>query len=296
MLAIVDTHQHLWDLAKLELPWLERVGGLKRSFLINDYLNAVKDQNVTKSVYMEVDVASFQKDLEVELITEICRDPANPMSGAVISGFPEAEDFKDRISQHKNNSFVKGLRRVLHVPECKRGLCLEDNFIEGVRHLGELGWVFDICIRPSELEDAVTLAKRCPQTTLILDHCGNADPKLLNSASETSLSDNPMWHDRDAWSQAILKIADQANTICKISGIVARVPKNWTSQDLAPTINFCLNAFGPDRVIFGGDWPVCTQLSSFDQWAGALRDIIRMRSEGEQKKLLSENAIRIYKL
>ena len=296
MLPIVDTHHHLWDLEKLNLPWLEGVEVLKQSFLISDYLEASRHQNVVKTVYMEVDVAPSQKDLEVELITELCQDSASPMEGAVISGFPGTDQFKNYINRHKSNPYIKGVRQVLHVTETKPGLCLEENFIEGVRYLGESGWLFDICIRPSELEDAVVLAKRCPETTLILDHCGNADPKLVNSTADIGPTDDPMWHDREAWKQAISVLAEQENTICKISGIIARAPQNWTPQDLAPTINHCLNAFGADRVIFGGDWPVCTLGASLDQWGHALREVIRDRNEGEQKKLLSENAIRIYKL
>jgi len=296
MLPIVDTHQHLWDLEKLELPWLEGVDALNKSYLTSDYLSATENQNVIKTVYMEVDAAPSQKDLEVELITEICQDAANPMAGAVISGFPNTDDFRNFINRHKNNPYIKGLRRVLHAPETKRGLCLEETFIDGVRYLGESGLLFDICLRPSELEDAVTLAKRCPETTFILDHCGNADPVIVNSRGTTEKKEDPMWHDRKAWFEAISGLADQRNTICKISGIVARAPENWVAQDLASIVNHCLNSFGADRVIFGGDWPVCTLGASFDQWATALRTIIQDRREDEQKKLLSENAIQIYQL
>lgn len=296
MLPIVDTHQHLWDLEKLELPWLASVDSLNQSYLIGDYLETSKNQNVIKSVYMEVDVAASQKDLEVELITEVCKDAANPMAGMVISGYPEKADFKNTINQHRNNPYVKGVRRVLHVPETARGACLEEQFIESIRYLGESGLLFSLCMRPAELEDAVKLVKLCPETRFILDHCGNPDPQINNGAEILQQDNNPFWHSRELWFQNISELAAQPNVICKISGIIARVLENWTPQVLAATVNHCLDTFGSERVIFGGDWPVCTLGASFEDWANALREVIQDRSEDEQKQLLSENAIRIYQL
>jgi predicted TIM-barrel fold metal-dependent hydrolase len=90
-------------------------------------------------------------------------------------------------------------------------------------------------------------------------------------------------------------LAHRSNVICKISGIVARAtPGNWNAATLAPAINHCLDVFGPDRVIFGGDWPVCTLVASYQEWATALREIIAQRSESEQRKLLHDNAANFY--
>ncbi|HYW80138.1 MAG TPA: amidohydrolase family protein, partial [Thermoguttaceae bacterium] len=70
----------------------------------------------------------------------------------------------------------------------------------------------------------------------------------------------------------------------------------WTADDLAPTVEHCLEVFGPDRVVFGGDWPVCTRVASLRQWITALRQIIAGRPEEEQRKLLHDNAVRFYGL
>ena len=84
--------------------------------------------------------------------------------------------------------------------------------------------------------------------------------------------------------------------IGKISGIVARAPKGWKADDLAPIINFCVLQFGPERVVFGGDWPVCLLGASYRGWVTALKEVIADRSEAEQKKLLHDNAVRLYRL
>ena len=85
--------------------------------------------------------------------------------------------------------------------------------------------------------------------------------------------------------------------ICKISGIVARAPKvDWNSEILAPIIDHCLDEFGPDRVVFGGDWPVCLLGCSYNRWVASLKEVISERPLHEQKKLLNDNAEKFYRL
>jgi len=206
MLPIVDTHQHLWDLEKFDLPWLEGVPQLKQSYVTADYLAATQGANVVKAVYMEVDVTPEQRVAEAEYITVLCEQDDNPTCGAVISGSPGVADFAAYISQFEGNPYIKGVRQVLHVPECGPGYCLEEPFLTGVQLLGELGLSFDICIRPAELGNAVDLAQRCPATTLILDHCGNADPAIVADNSVAD-EDNPFAHTRQQWMDDITALA-----------------------------------------------------------------------------------------
>jgi L-fuconolactonase len=91
-------------------------------------------------------------------------------------------------------------------------------------------------------------------------------------------------------------LGELENVYCKISGIVARAEAGWNTDTLAPTVNACLDAFGVDRVVFGGDWPVCTLGSSLAQWIAALKEIVANRPEEIQEKLFSLNAERLYQL
>ena len=294
MLPIVDTHQHLWDLQRFELPWLDGAPALAKDYLMDDYRQAAQGQKVAKTVYMEVDVSPHQQSAEVEYITTLCKDPANPMAGAVIGGHPAAPSFADYIRAQSDNPFVKGVRQVLHVPEAAPGHCLEADFIGGVRLLGELGLSFDLCFRPAELGDAIQLVDHCPATQFIVDHCGNGDPLIIAGQSQPG---NPSGHQPQQWLDDMAALGQRPNAVCKISGIVARVdPDNWGPDTLAPTVDHCLNAFGPDRVVFGGDWPVCTLGAPLADWAAALRQIIAPRSQAEQRALLHDNAARLYRL
>ncbi len=297
MLPIVDTHQHLWDLSRFELAWLEGLPVLNKSHVMSDYLEVTKNANVTKTVYMEVDVVPNHRIMEADYVFELCVQDDNPMQGAVISANPGDPNFRPHLKPYLRNPYFKGVRQVLHGPEMPKGACLDETFIQNVQWLGQQGRSFDICIRPAELDDGVQLARQCPDTQFILDHCGNASPTIVNGADPgPQTPDNLDWHTAEQWKADIAAYADLPNVVCKISGIVARAPEGWTAETLAPTINYCLDTFGPDRVIFGGDWPVCTLVATFEEWSSALREVIKDRSEEDQRKLLHDNSVGLYGL
>ncbi len=292
-LPIIDTHQHLWDLTKFRPPWLaDAPEVLAKSYVTKDYLVATKGLNVVKAVYMEVDVDPRQQVEEAEYVIALSKSPDHPTCGAVISGRPNSTGFKPYISKFKDNLYIKGVRQVLHVTTTPQGTCLQKQFVASMNLLGSMGKSFDLCMRPTELADGAKLAAMCPNTRFIVDHCGNADPK-----SFLKKTDEETWHTADQWRRDLALLAKHDNVICKISGIMARAPKSdWEAEILAPIINFCLDEFGPDRVVFGGDWPVCLLGGSYSRWVNSLKSVIRQRSLTDQKKLLHDNAQRIYRL
>ena len=297
MLPIVDTHQHMWDLAQFALPWLEGEGmdPLRKNYLMSDYLAAGAGAGIARTVYMEVDVAAAQHIAEAEFVAGLCRADDNPMAGAVIGGSPGEEGFRAYIDRFKGNDFIKGVRLVLHVPDAEPGRCLQERFVRDVQYLSEVGMSFDLCLRPSELEDAVGLVDQCPGTRFIVDHCGNADPQIVNGAAEHDPA-NPFSHTKEQWQRDMAALGAREHVVCKISGIIARAPAGWSADTLVPTVNHCLDSFGPDRVVFGGDWPVCNFGASLGAWVAALREIVSGRPEEEQAKLLAGNAERLYGL
>jgi L-fuconolactonase len=280
-LPIIDTHQHLWDLDRFRLPWLKMDSPLKRSYLMSDYLEAAAGLNVVKTVYMEVDVEPAQQQAEAEYVTALCQRADTPMVAAVISGRPASEGFAKYITAFKDSAYVRGVRQVLHVPGTPAGYCLEERFVKSIRLLGDLGMSFDLCMRPGEIGDGVKLVDACPDTFFILDHCGNGDVQAK---------------DRSQWQRDMAEMAKRKNVVCKVSGIVAGAAEKWTPDDLAPVVNHTLEVFGPDRVMFAGDWPVCTLRATLKQWVDALKTIVKDRKAEEQRKLFHDNALRVYRL
>ena len=297
MLPIVDTHQHLWDLRRFSLPWLdgEGTGPLRGNHLLGDYLAASEGTGIDRTLYMEVDLDPDQRPEEAEFAIGMCESPDNPVAGAVISGSPGEEGFRDYVDRFRDNRFVKGVRQVLHVPNAEPGRCLREEFVRDVRYLGEAGMSFDLCLRPAELGDAVQFVDQCPETRFILDHCGNADPGIVNGAAGHDQA-NPFSHTREQWLSDIGALGEREHVGCKISGIVARAPAGWNAATLAPTVDHCLDSFGPERVVFGGDWPVCNLGADLGSWTAALREIVSGRPREEQARLFAGNAARIYGL
>jgi predicted TIM-barrel fold metal-dependent hydrolase len=282
MIPIIDTHQHLWDLSLFRLPWQKDNPRLARSYVMRDYLEATAGLNVVKSIYMEVDVEPSQQTAEADHVLAICRRGDNPMVAAVISGRPASDGFDEYLNRYKDSPEIKGVRQVLHGAGTPPGYCLDERFIRGIRLLGTRGLSFDICIRSAELRDAAKLIDACPETRFILDHCGNASVRT---------------GDLSGWRADIDRVARRPNVVCKVSGIVASAaPDPWTPDDLAPIVNHVLDTFGPDRVMFGGDWPVCTLAATYRQWVEALQSIVRARSEEDRRKLFHDNASRFYGL
>lgn len=279
MIPVIDTHQHLWDLSKFRLPWLEGGGPLAHSHVMEDYLRESEGLNVVKTIYMEVDVTPEQHVAEAEYVIALCERDDNPMAGAVIGGRPAASDFEAYVDRFQEVPYIKGVRQVLH-GGTPRGYCLEPEFVRGVRLLGERGLRYDLCLRPEELADGAELASHCPETRFVLDHCGNA-PVYTN--------------DRSQWERDIAEVAKNENVICKISGVIAQAkPGTWTPDDLAPIVRHCAEVFGPDRIIYASDWPVCTLAATFREWLNALQTIVADWPEANQRKLFAENAERFY--
>ena len=294
-IPIVDTHQHLWDLDLLSLPWLKEAPQLARHHRIDDYLREADGLGVAQAVYMEVDVAPADRPRERELISELCRRADAPTAAAVFGATPGGDGFAATAQALAENTCARGARLVLQSAHRPRGYCLQEPFVADVRALGASGLLFDVCIRPAELADAVELARRCAEMTLILDHCGNADPHIV-AGTGGKPDDATYGHGREQWLDEMHTLGSLANVVCKISGVVARAAPGWSAADLAPAVDHCIDCFGEDRVVFGSDWPVCTFAASLGEWITALREIASRRSPRLQRKLLHENAERIYRL
>lgn len=281
MIPLLDTHQHLWDLDRIHPPWLPSTGPLAGVHDMARYVKEAEGLNIVKTLYMEVDVAPEHHDREADTVLELCSRPDNPMVGAILGGRPASEGFARYIGRFKGDRRVRGVRQVLH-GGTPAGFCLGRQFVESVRLLGTMGLRFDVCVRAEELADAAKLADLCPDTVLILDHCGNA---------------NVQWRDRSRWQRDIEQVARRPNVWCKISGIVASArPGAWSAADLAPIVLHCAEVFGRGRILWASDWPVCTLAATLRQWVRAAQEIVAHWPEADRRKLFYENGHKAYGL
>lgn len=287
-LPIIDTHQHLWDLELFPLKWVKG-GPLEKNFLMTDYLKAAEGQGVVKTIYMEVAVPPELRKKEALWALEACKDPGNPMVGAVISADPTQAEFEAEIKSLAKDPHLKGIRYSFSNLETIR----KTGVLNNIRLLGELGLSMDVNFDAENLHLGNFLLEACPGTKFIINHCGDADPIVFLPEGREAPREGA--HNRDQWSTDLKQLAHHENAICKISGIVDNAGTiSLDATDLAPIINFCLDNFGPDRVIFGGDWPVCLRNMSLARWIDTLKEVVSGRSLADQRKLFHDNAAVLY--
>lgn len=283
---IVDTHLHLWDLKRFNLPWLSSAPEvINRGFSLDDFRIAAEGLGIAKTIYMEVDVHPAQQVQEAEFAIGLCEDKNSSVAGAVIGGYPHEKGFAEYLKRFVNSKWVKGVRTVLLAPDRPAALCLTHGFVDSMKRLGDQQMTFDLCMRPDELLTGVQLATKCPKTTFVLDHCGNIGAGAVAPAR------------RQQWCDGIKAAASQPNVFCKISGLIDKANGvDWTAETLADNVNFCLDTFSEERVLFGGDWPVCHIGGGYKRWVEALKQIVQDRSGPFQRKLFHDNAAKLYRL
>jgi predicted TIM-barrel fold metal-dependent hydrolase len=275
---VTDTHLHLWDPALFNYSWCAGIPSLNRAFTIHDYLESAQGTGITKALFVECDVDEPNSIAEARHIAGIARD--HPMiAGIIASGRPEYEDFPSQLEELLAVPEVKGIRRVLHVipDDVSRSPLFSDN----LNLLAAKGLTFDLCVRADQLPLAAELISRCDEVQFILDHCGVPDIKGSGL---------------DPWREHIRTIAGFPNVICKVSGLPAYAAPGWSSDDLRPWTDHVISCFGFDRLVWGGDWPVCTLGGTLEGWVNASRELFEAASLDEQAKLFHSNATRVYGL
>ena len=278
-MLLIDTHQHLWDLDRFRYSWCAGIPALNRSFRFPDYAAASAGLGIVKTVFVECDVDEPNALAEARMIHEVSvRRPS--IAGIVASCRPERDGFRSHLQELARLGRVRGVRRILHTqPD---GLSQQPGFAENIRLLPEFGFSFDLCVLARQLPLAIDLVRRCPDVAFILDHCGVPDVK--GGAL-------------DPWRAHIAEIAALPNVTCKISGIVAYAdPAAWSADVLRPWFDHVVAEFGWDRVVWGGDWPVCTTAATLAQWVEATLELTRDAGESGREKLFRANAERVYRI
>ena len=273
---IFDTHLHLIDRARLGYPWLAGFPALDRDWDLESYAATAARLGITDVLHMEVDVAETDIDAETAWIAKLMARPGSLLRGAISAARPESDGFEawlDRVDRR----VVRGVRRVLHVvPDA---VSQDDRFRRNLRSLGQAGLPFDICMLQRQLPLAIALVDACPDATFVLDHCGVPD---IASGSF------------DDWAASITRLAERPQVNAKLSGISTYGPPDWTLQTLRPYADHLIGAFGPQRVVWGSDSPVCTLQSSLPEWVATSHALLSGLSAAERALVLHENATRIW--
>lgn len=281
-LPVVDAHVHLWDPTHFAMPWLEGDPVIGQPFGPAEFRAHGAGVPVEAYVYLEVDVAPHYTLLEARWAAEWAAEDSR--LAAIVAHAPL--EYGERCRAYLDalvavSPLVKGVRRLVQ-GEPDPAFGLRPDFVHGVKLLADYGLSFDICIRHHQLPAAIGLVRQCPETDFVLDHVGKPDIAA---------------HLLDPWREQITELGQFPNVSCKVSGLVTEADHaHWTPDDLAPYVAHVLAAFGEERVMFGGDWPVALRASTYTRWVDTLDALTAHLPEAARRKLWAENARRFYRI
>ena len=280
---MIDTHIHLLEPDRFTYEWTKGFPALTGRFDLSDYQKASADTGIQAGVFMEVDCEESAD--EARYFCSLAEQPGCLIQAVVAAARPESPDF-ERNLEAMAHPRLTGIRRVLHTQPDE--LSQSALFRKNVSHLGALGLSFDLCVLQRQLPLALDLVRACPQTTFILDHCG---------VPEISANDAPAGAGFLAWEKSIRALAAEPNVNGKISGITAYAPEPLrNAEGLRPYIDTMLEAFGPSRLVWGGDWPVVNLGNGLLAWSNITRELLSELTPDERTLILSTNAKKIYRI
>lgn len=278
-MKLIDTHQHLILRGKIGYGWTAGVPALATGdFTVADYLGLTQGRGVTATVFMETGVDDADYQSEARLVAGLVG--AGGMLGQIASCRPEDDAGFEAWLDECAGLHVVGYRRILH--EISDDVSQTSVFRRNLAKIGAKGLPFDLCFLARQLGVARALAVACDDQVLVLDHCGV--PDIAGGAF-------------DEWAQGITAIATLPHVHCKLSGITRYcAPGTATVALLQPWVDHVIASFGPDRILWGGDWPVVNLGVGLPAWMDMTRALVAGLSVAEQTAIGSGTARRVYGL
>ena len=274
----IDSHHHFWKYDPVQYEWIgPDMAVLKRDFLPATLANKI-DQAGIDGV---VSVQARQTIEETEGLLGMAAEHAfiRGVVGWVPLASPDIESIVEPLAQ---SPWLKGVRHVVQ-DEPDAAFILGEEFNRGVSHLKQFGLVYDILIFAQHLANAIHFVDLHPDQRFVLDHI--AKPTIRATEFHQS------------WAIELRELARREHVACKFSGVATEVrDATWSTELIRPYWDVAIEAFGPKRLMFGSDWPVCLLRSGYRQWVSTVRELIAGLSPDEQSDIMGANAYRTYGL
>lgn len=274
----IDAHHHLWNFNEAEYGWIStEMQRLRRDFGLPELKTALKSAGIDACLAVQ----ARQTVEETRWLISLAAEAGSPIAG--VTGWlplasPECDELLEELAEE---TLLKGVRHVVQ-DEPDPDFILGEDFNRGVDKLADAGLVYEILIFERQLPRTIEFVRRHRNQPLVLDHIGK--PRI--AAGELR-----------PWADHIRSLGSFENLSCKLSGMITEAdPENWSVEELRPYAETVLEAFGPERVMFGSDWPVSLLGAEYREWCAAAESLIAGLTPGEQKLIMGENARRIYHL
>ena len=273
----IDSHIHLWQFDQEEYDWItDELAAIRESFTPDDLLPFHQELGIDGFIAVQ----ARQNHKENTFLLDYA-NKHNHVLGVVGWLDLQSKNLKKEIEELKKDPFLKGLRHILQSEPA--GYMLQSKFIEGVKCLREFDLTYDLLIFENQLEEANTfMGKLHDDQKVVLDHI--AKPKI----KDAELVD---------WKKGIKALAKHENLLCKVSGMVTEADwQNWQYDDFVPYMDVIFEEFGPDRILYGSDWPVCLLSSPYQSVFSILDQYLKPFDAATRNKVMGDNAAAFYKV
>lgn len=273
----IDAHQHFWKFDKVRDSWInDEMSVIQKDFLPEDlYLVLVKN-NIDGCVTVQSDQSEEENGFQLSNAEKY-----DFIKGVVGWVDLQAKNIEERLAYYKGFEKMKGFRHVLQ-GEPQRDFMLRPSFMHGVGLLHKYNFTYDILIFPDQLQHSYQFVKAFPDQPFVIDHIAKPYIKAKKI---------------DDWKKDISAIATCENVFCKVSGMMTEADwKLWKKEDFTPYLDVVTEAFGPGRIMYGSDWPVCLVAASYEKMREVVENYFSSFSENEKSMIFGENAVNFYKL
>jgi L-fuconolactonase len=273
---MIDSHQHFWQVGRFDYPWMSSdLGVLYRDYLPGDLAPILERNGVKKTVLVQASNSVAESRWLLDLAD------ANSFIAGVVGWVDlmsvEIDAQLDELCAHPK---FKGVR---HLVESEPNDWLaQPAVLAGLRKLAMRGLSYDLLVHTRHLKYVPLVAESCPELALVIDHLAKP-PIARNEIKE--------------WSEALKPIARFPNVHCKLSGLVTEASwSSWQMNDLRAYVEYALELFGADRMMFGSDYPVCLLAASYDRVLGSFQELLKELGDDDRDKIFCKNAARFYRL
>jgi L-fuconolactonase len=275
-MPVIDSHHHFWHYTDADYGWIPpEWSTIKRDFLPDDLRKEIAIAGVDGVISVQARQALVETDWLLDLAAK--HSFIRGVVGWVPLIDPAIEAHLDRYTHHAK---LSAFRHVLQGEPVE--YMLREDFNRGISALTRRGLVYDILIFERHLPNTIAFVDRHPNQTFVLDHI--AKPGIAANRLEP-------------WAKNIRELARRPNVSCKLSGMVTEADvKAWTPAQLQPYFDVVLAAFGPSRLLYGTDWPVCVAGVSYAEWKRTVETALSTLSNAERAAVMGDNAARIYRV
>lgn len=279
-MQVIDTHAHFWDVKTLRYPWIEPGSIFDRTYSLQDYQRAAADVPVTRMIFIECDAHPSCCLREAQWVQQLATiDPRirGIVARVPLAGNPGVAADLDALMALP---LLKGIRD--NIQNNPPGFATQSAFVRGVKEIARRGLHFELCLKHWQLGETLELVRQCPEARFVLDHC--AKPDIRGGG-------------REPWASQIRAMAALPNVVCKISGLITEADwEQWRPDEILWYARHAADTFGPERIMFGSDWPVNEAAGGYARWYRVAESLAASWSAGDQERFFCRNAERVYLL